>query len=178
MRLAVGASDKQSIDGRNRRYIRSVERRIDERSNPVRIAEASNRSLLAIGDPEGANSVLARAQDCIYRHLQAPPEADGAQQILGSKQIDLLLYISCRAKRSVGVVAEGNQTIGQQVGKRCREIRAYNHNLPGTIEPLGQPNDFVGIQLRAHGLEIVRLDFKAMFNMISDAAMLAGCGFH
>src|SRR6266536_488516 len=176
--LNVGTSDKKRIHGRNGRHIRSVKRGIGDGSDPERITKPRNRRFLAVRDAEGGDPVFMGSNNGTYRGPQAAPKADGNEQVLRTKQIHFLLQVSGRSRRSIGVIPQGNQPIGEEVGEGCRKIDPDHHDAPGAIEAFGQPDHLVGIELRAQGLQIVRLHLEAVLDVTRDAPALACCRLH
>src|SRR5580765_8577147 len=122
--LGVSASDKQCVHSSQWRNIRTMERRIGDRSYPEKVTEACNRGLVAIRDSKCWYLVLSCVQYRIDGGLQTTPKADRNQQVLGTEQADLLMNVSGRCDWSLGVIAQRCQTVCKQIGQPCREIHS------------------------------------------------------
>ena len=118
--LGMSASDKQCVHSSQWGNIRTMERRIGDRSYPEKVTEACNRGLVAIRDSKCRYLVLSCVQHRIDGSLQTTPKADRNQQVFGTKQADLLMNVSGRCDWSLGVIAQRCQAVCQQISQPRR----------------------------------------------------------
>src|SRR5882762_9033892 len=141
------ASNQDGAEQRNGRDVGASERGTGDRGKARFVADTSDGSGFAIGDAEGADSLLAGA----LRGL------DSVSQALAE--------------------AEGHQSVSEIPTEGGGKINADNQNATGFLHLFGERDDAGGIDGGLQRLEIAEIEFHVVANAVGDGTLFLGGSF-
>lgn len=157
----VGASERWTCDGGKARLV----------------ADASDRSGLAVGDAEGADALLAGALRGFDSVSQALAEADGDQEIARIESAYATLDIAGAADGSFGGEAEGHQSVSKIPAEGCGEIDADYQDAARFFYLFGKRDDGRGIDGGLERLEIAEIKLHVVADAVGDGTLFLGGSF-